>query len=129
MNISLGRLILLVKDYEEAFDFYSRVLNCHKIFDKTAENGQRFLHIGFGDTSDTGLWLLKAESDEQLRRVGNQTGGQPLLVLYTDHFEKSLEQLKREKVTIHKQPEEQDDFKFLHFLDLYGNEIVLVEMK
>lgn len=128
MNISLGRIVILVNDYDEAFTFYNRVLNCYKIFDQTAENGQRFLHIGFNDDNESGIWFLKAETDAQKARVGKQMEGQPLMVLYTDNFEKTLDKLRREKVNITKGPVKETDFQFLHFLDLYGNEIVMVEL-
>ena len=60
--------------------------------------------------------------------VGNQTGGMPAFVLYTDHLEKIYQRLKTNEVRIIKEPVISPEFSFLHFLDLYGNEIVLVQL-
>ncbi|MFZ6011956.1 MAG: VOC family protein [Bacteroidota bacterium] len=127
MKISLGRVVILVHDYDEALAFYSSALNCIRLYDMTADNGQRFLHLGF-EGEPAGIWLLKAATPEQLQRVGKQTHG-PALVLYTDSFEDLHRQLVAHKVRVTKGPVVEPEYKFLHFLDLYGNEIVLVELK
>ena len=83
MELNFGRIIILVNDYDEAFAFYERTLSCKKFFDIT-ENGQRFLHIGLNSNDKSGIWFHKAETDEQKARVGNQTSGLPLFVVYTN---------------------------------------------
>ncbi|MBS1550736.1 MAG: VOC family protein [Bacteroidetes bacterium] len=128
MELNFGRIIILVNDYDEAFAFYERTLSCKKFFDIT-ENGQRFLHIGLNSKDKSGIWLHKAETDEQKTRVGNQTSGIPLFVAYTDSLNEFYEHLLKENVKIVREPVENGDSRFFHFLDLYGNEIVLVEMK
>jgi len=128
MELSLGRIILLVNDYDEAFEFYEKKLKCKKFFDIT-ENEQRFLHIGFNANDKAGLWFLKAQTDEQKSRVGNQTAGQPMFVIYTDSLQEFYNHLINENVKIVREPVDIPEYKFFHFLDLYGNEIVMVEMK
>jgi len=128
MELSLGRIILLVNDYDEAFEFYERALLCKKFFDIT-EKGQRFLHISLNANDKAGIWFLKAETDEQKLRVGNQTSGQPVFVIYTDSLEEYYNHLVNENVRIVRKPVDIPEYKFFHFLDLYGNEIVMVEMK
>ena len=128
MKIGLGRMVLLVKEFEEALKFYQDNLACVKLYDTINEIGKRFLHIGFHKNNNVGLWFLKAETEEQLSRVGNQTGGTPAFVIYTDGLDKIYERLKANKVKIVKEPVESEEFSFLHFLDLYGNEIVLVQL-
>jgi len=128
MELSLGRIILLVNDYDEAFEFYQRALLCKKFFD-IMENGQRFLHIGLNANDKAGIWFLKAETVEQKSRVGNQTSGQPVFVIYTDSLDEFYNHLVKENVKIVREPVDIPEYKFFHFLDLYGNEIVMVEMK
>ncbi|MCY7361258.1 MAG: hypothetical protein LH629_04200 [Ignavibacteria bacterium] len=128
MELTFGRIIILVNDYDEAFGFYERTLFCKKFFDLN-ENENRFLHISLNAHDKTGIWFLKAETEGQKLRVGNQTSGQPVFVLYTDSLDEFYEHLLNENVTIVHEPIEKSDSKFFHFLDLYGNEIVLVEMK
>lgn len=129
MNIELGRIVILVNDYDEAFKFYEENFGCKKFFDLTDGTGQRFLHISFGSESTAGIWFLKAETGEQQSRVGNQTGGQPALVLYTDSFDLLIEKLIRNQIKIIKETEITDEYISLSILDLYGNEIVIVERR
>ncbi len=126
-SLNLGRTVILVKDYDDALKFYKGVLDCHIIFDQTTEEG-RFLHIGFSKKNSAGIWLLKAEGDEQLALVGNQTGGQPAMVIYTDDFEDTYGKLQRMKVEIIRKPQQDAEFRHTQFADLYGNKIVLVEI-
>lgn len=126
-TLNLGRVVILVKDYDEALKFYQDVLDCHIIFDQTTTEG-RFLHIGFGKKDSAGIWLLKAEGEVQMKLIGNQTGGQPAMVIYTDGFEDTYGKLQRRKVEIIRKPEQNSDFRYTQFADLYGNKIVLVEL-
>jgi predicted enzyme related to lactoylglutathione lyase len=128
MDLFFGRIIVLVNDYDEAFEFYERALLCKKFFD-LSENGERFLHIGFNSNDKSGIRFLKAETDEEKARVGNQTAGKPIFALYTDNLNEFYNHLVEQNVIITKEPAEKTDSIYLHFSDLYGNEIVLVEMK
>ncbi|MBK8382106.1 MAG: bleomycin resistance protein [Ignavibacteria bacterium] len=129
MELNFGRIIILVNDYDEAFDFYERTLSCKKFFDIT-ENGQRFLHIGLNSNDKSGIWFHKAETNEQKARVGNQTSGLPLLRGFIQiPFANIMEHLLNENVKkLPREPVEKARQQFF-FQDLYGNEIVLVEMK
>ncbi len=128
MEITLGRTIILVHDYNEALKFYEKIFECHVLFDQTDKKGQRLLHIGFNEKERAGIWFIKAEGEEQIQRVGRQTIG-PALVFYTDDFDKMYQRIKLQEVTIKKEPIEAPEFRFMHFNDLYGNEIILVEME
>lgn len=125
---SIGRFILLVHDYEETLRFYQDVLGFQILFDSTSETGKRYLHMGPAKKEGTGIWFLKADTPDQQQAVGRQTLGQPTFVLYTNAFEKMHEKLQEHGVRIRKKPQETEDARFLHFLDLYGNEIVMVEL-
>ncbi len=128
MKTELGRIVILVENYDEAFKFYEENLGCKKFFDLTAESGQRFLHICFDSESPAGLWFLEADTEEQKLRIGNQTAGMPVFVLYTDSFEELLESFIQNSIKIVKGPEVTAESMSLNFLDLYGNEIVLVQL-
>lgn len=128
MKTQLGRIVILVKDYDEAFEFYEKNLGCKKFFDLTDDNGQRFLHISFDSESPTGIWFIKAETDEQKKCIGRQTAGMPVFVLYTDSFDEFVNRLIVNNITILREAEESNDSVSLSFLDLYGNEIVLVQL-
>lgn len=121
-------MVLLVKDYDEAFSFYETALGFKKIFETTTPNGQRFLHIAPQTGDATGIWFLQAQTPADLQLVGKQTGGHPTFVLYTDSFEELHQQLISHQVHITKAPQTTPEYQFLHFLDLYGNEIILVQL-
>lgn len=128
MKTELGRIVILVNDYDEAFKFYEVNLGCKKFFDLNDDRNLRYLHVGFNSESTAGIWFLKAETDEQKKCVGNQTAGQPVFVLYTDSFQEIFEKFLENEVKILRDPEVTKEYMSLNFLDLYGNEIVLVQL-
>jgi predicted enzyme related to lactoylglutathione lyase len=129
MKNYLGRIILLVNDYEEASAFYETNFGFKRLFDVTTDVGQRFLHIGTDPLDALGIWFLKAEGAQQKERVGNQTSGQPTMVIYSTYINDLYEILKTNGVKIKVPPVITPGYTFLHCYDLYGNEIVVVEIK
>ncbi|MDN5200555.1 VOC family protein [Fulvivirgaceae bacterium BMA10] len=128
MKIQLGRVVILVDDFDQALHFYQTNFFCHTIFDNTTPEGKRYLHIGFSKKDSIGIWFLKAESDEQEDKVGKQTAGQPTVVLYTEDIEKLYTHVKGNGVKIVEKLVEVPGSKFFHCLDLYGNRITVVEL-
>jgi predicted enzyme related to lactoylglutathione lyase len=128
MKTKLGRAVILVDDYDKAFDFYESNFFCRKIFDSTAQGGQRLLHIAFSDDDNAGVWFLLAEGDDQKKRIGKQTVGQPTLVIYTDDIEELYYHVQQNGVHIIQPLAMARDSKFFHCLDLYGNRLTIVEV-
>jgi predicted enzyme related to lactoylglutathione lyase len=129
MKNYFGRIVILVHDYDEALAFYRQNFDAVVLFDQQAEIGVRFLQIGLSPGDKNGIWFLKAGSREQLERVGDQTGGQPVMVIYTDAIEELYQKLVSNKVHIRIAPVLNPEYSFFHCLDLYGNEIVVVQLK
>lgn len=128
MNNKLGRTILLVNDYEASAAFYEEVFEFERIFDMTTAEGQRFLQLG-DKATNVGIWLLKAEGEEQQARVGNQTAGQPTLVIYTKDLNQLYQKMKSQQAEIKVEPVVGPEYDFLHCYDHDGNEIIAVELK
>src|SRR4051812_43661076 len=80
--LTLGRVVLLVRDYDEALAFYGAAFGAQVLFDAPSPTGDRYLHLGFGGEAGAGVWLLRAGGEAEAR-VGRQTGGEPLAVFYT----------------------------------------------
>src|SRR5882724_998830 len=98
MQTKLGRVVILVDDYDKAFEFYERNFYCRKIHESTA-NGQRYLHIAFSGNEDIGIWFLKA-GNNQKENIGTQTAGQPTLVIYTDDIEELYSHVQSNQVRV-----------------------------
>lgn len=122
--MKIGRIVVLVHDYDQAIDFYSETLGFEMIVDFT-EAGQRFVHLSLpGD--DVGIWFIRPDGLAK-EQVGKQCLSEPLLVLYTREFEQVYKRLREKEVEIRIHPADSPHGKFLHFYDLYGNELVLVD--
>ncbi|GAA4155230.1 hypothetical protein GCM10022286_03900 [Gryllotalpicola daejeonensis] len=126
MAVLLRRAVVLVDDQDAALKFYTEAFGCRVLHDGVAEDGQRFVHVAFaGD--DGGVWLLRSQSAEGLARVGAQTGGEPVAVLYTDEFDRTVAAWRENGVRFRIEPTYAAGARVCHVLDLLGNEYVLVE--
>ncbi|MEO5814428.1 MAG: VOC family protein [Gemmatimonadaceae bacterium] len=129
---SLGRTTLLVRDYDKALTFYRDRLGFRVLHDERRPNGDRYLHIGVGGLlhgeSSGGLWLLEAKGDDDAL-VGRQAGQHPFLVLYTDNCTATVDELEQANVEIRKPPTYADGATFAHIADLYGNELLIVQLE
>jgi catechol 2,3-dioxygenase-like lactoylglutathione lyase family enzyme len=123
---SIGRLVVLVRDYDEAIRFYRDALGFEVFVDIDAFP-RRFVHVRLPSQPDVGLWLMQPEGPAQRERVGTQTAGQPLAVLYTDDLAADFQRLTAREVRFVNPPREEAGACVAHFVDLYGNEFVLVQ--
>jgi catechol 2,3-dioxygenase-like lactoylglutathione lyase family enzyme len=121
MNQMLARIALVVKDYDEAIDFYVSKLGFTLVEDSKLSPVKRWVVVAPRNSAGCCLLLAKAASEEQLSRVGNQTGGRVFLFLYTDDFENDYQHLQERGITIVRQPAEEPYGKVAVFADLYGN--------
>jgi catechol 2,3-dioxygenase-like lactoylglutathione lyase family enzyme len=126
---SIGRTTILVHDQDEAKRYYTEQLGFETIADVRLENGFRALHVGPAGVSGTGFWLMPAASEEQRARVGKQTGGEPLAVLYTSDCVAAYAELAARGVRFLSEPVDAGTSVHVHFRDLYGNSFVLVELR
>lgn len=128
MKTRIGRVIILVEDYDKAFEFYEKNFFCKKLYEATTPDGQRFLHVSFSDSDGIGIWFLKADSLEQENKIGRQTAGQPTIVIYTDEIDGLYQHLQNNGVKIIEKLIATPESKFFHCLDLYGNRITVVQL-
>jgi predicted enzyme related to lactoylglutathione lyase len=121
----IGRLIILVNDFDEALNFYEKNFSAKVLVDYTTTEGQRFLHIGFDTADAIGIWFLKGNAE----RIGKQTAGEPTFVMYTNALDALYQKLLKNGAKIKLKPVYADDYSFFHCYDLYGNEIIVTELK
>jgi len=124
--LTLGRLVVLVHDYDVALAFYRAAFGAEVLFDAPTPSGDRYLHIGFGPEAGAGVWLLRA-GGEAAARVGRQTGGEPLAVFYTPDVRAAVARAAAAGAEVVRPVESADGASFAHVADVYGNVLVLVE--
>ena len=121
MQQFISRIALVVRDYDEAINWYTQKLNFRLIEDTVRSPSKRWVLIAPPGDSSTYLLLAKAKNEEQLLAVGNQTGGRVFLFLYTDDFDRDYQMLLDNEVEIVRPKSEEDFGKVCVFQDLYGN--------
>jgi catechol 2,3-dioxygenase-like lactoylglutathione lyase family enzyme len=121
MNQNITHISLLVEDYDQAIEFYTRKLKFNLIEDTKLGDTKRWVRVSPPGSHQTCLLLAKAEGDEQKSRIGNQTGGRVFLFLYTDNFYRDYQNLLDQKVTIVREPVKEAYGTVAVFADLYGN--------
>ena len=130
MSQSLAHVALLVRDYDEALDFYLGKLGFTLVEDTPVPaQGKRWVRIAPPGSSGCQLLLARAVGDEQSSRVGNQTGGRVFLFLYTDDFRRDYEAYRSRGVEFVREPREESYGTVAVFRDLYGNLCDLLEPK
>jgi len=71
----IGYVALVVRDYDEAIEFYQQKLDFVLIEDTVLDASKRWVLMAPRGSTGTRLLLAKAASPEQTTRIGNQTGG------------------------------------------------------
>ena len=126
MENHINQITLVVKDYDEAITFYTQKLHFDLIEDTVLSDTKRWVVVA-PNNSQCQLLLAKAANEEQLKSVGNQTGGRVFLFLNTDNLEREHQNLIDNKVNIVREPKQENYGKVLVFEDLYGNLWDLIE--
>lgn len=121
MNQQFGQMALVVRDYDEAIQFYTTVLGFDLIEDTALSESKRWVRVRPKGTGGAELLLAKAANEEQESRIGNQTGGRVFLFLYTDDFDRDFQRYVSNGVEFVRPPELQNYGKVAVFKDLYGN--------
>lgn len=121
-NQRIAQLALVVKEYDEAIEFYTQKLNFSLVEDThLPDENKRWVVIRPPGDSNCNILLARAKNKEQEAAIGNQTGGRVFLFLHTDNFEEDYKNLKEQKIEIVRERSEQDFGTVCVFKDLYGN--------
>ena len=129
MKQYIAQFALVVKDYDEAIDFYTKKLNFELIEDTKQSEEKRWVLVKPKGASETAILLAKAANEEQESRVGNQTGGRVFMFLYTDDFWRDYNLMQEKGIKFIREPKEEVYGTVAVFEDLYGNLWDLLEPK
>ena len=121
MKQRLAHIAIVVNDYDEAIKFYTEKLHFDLIEDTQLSETKRWVLVRPNGGDSCCLLLAKAANEEQLSRVGNQTGGRVFLFLHTDNFERDYQNLLDNEIEIVRQPSKEEYGTVAVFKDLYGN--------
>ena len=127
MNQRLAHVAILVNDYDEAINFYTKKLHFDLIEDTQLSETKRWVLVKPKGQDSCSLLLAKAATGEQQSRVGDQTGGRVFLFLHTDDFERDFQDLLANEIEIVRQPSKEEYGTVAVFKDLYGNLWDLIE--
>lgn len=117
----LALVALLVREYDEALDFYVGTLGFAVVEDRPVpEQGKRWVVLA-PRGGGARLLLARAADAEQASRIGNQTGGRVFLFLHSDDFWRDYRAYRERGVEFVRAPREEPYGTVAVFRDLYGN--------
>jgi uncharacterized glyoxalase superfamily protein PhnB len=129
MQQYLAGISLVVNDYDEAIEFYTRKLSFTLLEDTRMSDTKRWVVVAPPGSTGCTLLLAKAANDAQRAAVGNQTGGRVFLFLHTDNFDRDYNQMQEAGIEFIESPRQEAYGKVVVFADLYGNRWDLIEPK
>jgi catechol 2,3-dioxygenase-like lactoylglutathione lyase family enzyme len=121
MQQRISEIALVVADYDEAIEFYTRKLKFTLLEDTLLSPTKRWVRVAPQGNGTCSLLLARAVGPEQSSRIGDQTGGRVFLFLHTDDFERDHAHLLSEGISIVRGPSSEPYGQVLVFADLYGN--------
>lgn len=128
MPQSLALIALVVRDYDEAIEFYTNTLGFELVEDTPVpEQHKRWVVVAPPGSHGTRVLLARAANDEQASRIGNQTGGRVFLFLETDDFNRDYRTYVNRGVNFVRPPRQFPYGTVAVFEDLYGNRWDLIQ--
>jgi catechol 2,3-dioxygenase-like lactoylglutathione lyase family enzyme len=122
MKQGLGLVSLVVREYDEALEFFVGKLGFVLVEDSfVQEQAKRWVVVAPPGAVESRLLLARAASPEQASRVGSQTGGRVFLFLYTDDFWRDFARYQARGVAFVRPPKQEPYGIVAVFKDLYGN--------
>jgi catechol 2,3-dioxygenase-like lactoylglutathione lyase family enzyme/uncharacterized protein YndB with AHSA1/START domain len=128
MKQAITLIALVVRDVDEAIDFYTKQLNFDLVEDTyQAEQDKRWVVVCPPGSTGVSLLLAQASTQEQQLFIGNQTGGRVFLFLSTDDFWRDYNDMVAKGINFVREPKEEAYGTVAVFEDLYGNQWDLIE--
>lgn len=120
---------LVVRDYDEAIEFFVEKLGFELIEDRPVpEQNKRWVVVA-PPGSGAQLLLARAATESQVSRIGNQTGGRVSMFLHTDDFQRDFDLYRQRGIEFVRGPRNETYGMVAVFRDLYGNLWDLLEPK
>ena len=122
MKQYLGLATIIVSDYDEAIEFYTRKLGFELVEDTSLpEEDKRWVVVSPPGATESKLLLARAADSDQVVRIGDQTGGRVSFFLHTDDFWRDYNAYVKRGVIFVREPRKEPYGTVAVFQDLYGN--------
>jgi len=121
----LGLVTYVAREYDEAIGFFVGKLGFTLVEDTDMGGGKRWVVVSAGDGAS--LLIARADGEQQVASVGNQTGGRVGFFLQTDNFDRDFAEWTARGVKFHEQPRREVYGTVAVFEDLYGNTWDLIQ--
>lgn len=129
MKQSIIHIALVVREYDEAIDFFVGKLNFTLVEDTyQPAQDKRWVVVAPPGSIGATLLLAKASQPEQEPFIGNQAGGRVFLFLGTDDFWRDYHRMVSLGVKFTREPKTEAYGTVAVFADLYGNLWDLIEL-
>jgi catechol 2,3-dioxygenase-like lactoylglutathione lyase family enzyme len=122
MKQEIVHIALVVKEYDEAIDFYVNKLGFELLEDTyQEEQDKRWVVVAPSGSKGCTILLARASKQEQISFIGNQTGGRVFLFLNSDDFWRDYNNYKSKGIKFIREPKDAEYGIVAVFEDLYGN--------
>jgi catechol 2,3-dioxygenase-like lactoylglutathione lyase family enzyme len=122
MKQSIVHIALVVREYDEAIEFFTKKLD-FRLVEDTYQPAQdkRWVLVSPPGSDSPKLLLARATTSEQEKSIGNQTGGRVFLFLSTDDFWRDYHRMVERGISFVREPKVESYGTVVVFKDLYGN--------
>jgi len=130
MQKTIANITFVVRDYDEAIEFFTEKLDFDLVENTSLEPdqpGKRWVVVKPKGPPGCSLLLAKAIGEAQLSAVGNQSGGRVFLFLHTDDFRRDFKAMKTKGIRFLEDPRKEVYGTVAVFEDLYRNKWDLIE--
>ena len=122
MRQAIIHVALVVRDYDEAIDFYCNKLHFTLVEDTyQPEQDKRWVVVSPPGSTGATLLLARASTPRPEAFIGNQTGGRVFLFLGTDDFWRDYNEMLSLGIRFVREPKHATYGTVAVFEDLYGN--------
>ena len=122
MKQSIIHIALVVRDYDEAIEFFCQKLHFTLVEDTyQPEQDKRWVLVAPPGSTGASILLARASTPEQEPFIGRQTGGRVFLFLNTDDFWRDYNDMLSAGIRFVRPPKTAPYGTVAVFEDLYGN--------
>ncbi|MEC0135366.1 VOC family protein [Paenibacillus macerans] len=90
----IGHVTLLVKNYDEAIEFYTKKAGFVLLTDNAFGGGMRWVTVAPAQDAGTAIVFVEADTADKVDRVGSQAAGHVFLTVQTEDCYRDYEHMK-----------------------------------